>query len=118
MASLFIRLSSFIAVISLSVIDDAIPEPDETIQIQLHNPTGGAVLNDLSGRGKVIILANDVVGGVIGFASVSKSLIAQEGVLLVNNCDVESVLMLCEFVLSHMYPTLYASRLFTTPSRF
>jgi len=32
-----------------------------------------------SDRSTVIILANDVVGGVIGFDTTSKSLIAQEG---------------------------------------
>ena len=59
--------------------DDATPEPDETIEIRLDNPQGGAVLDPENDRATVVILANDVVGGVVGFASDSRSLIAQEG---------------------------------------
>ncbi|CAK8694047.1 unnamed protein product [Clavelina lepadiformis] len=66
-------------VISLSVIDDGIPEPSEDIRIQLSNPTGGAQIDQKMDRTRIIILANDVVGGAVGFSHGSRSLIGREG---------------------------------------
>ena len=65
--------------ISVTIVDDVIPEPDETFEIRLINPTGGSQLDSKHDQLTVLVLANDVVGGVIGFADDAKSVIAKEG---------------------------------------
>ena len=56
--------------IAVDVIDDSIPEVDETFLIQLSNATGGAILSAESAL-PVTILTNDAAHGLIGFAPVS-----------------------------------------------
>ena len=45
------------------ILDDTDPEGDETIELTLHTPTGGAVIDDLRGTAVITILANDGTGG-------------------------------------------------------
>ncbi|XP_039258016.2 adhesion G-protein coupled receptor V1-like isoform X1 [Styela clava] len=66
-------------VISLSVIDDNIPELNEDINVELQNPTGGAIISETEGKVHVIILANDNVGGIITFSQISRAVIGNEG---------------------------------------
>ncbi|XP_057301693.1 adhesion G-protein coupled receptor V1-like isoform X2 [Hydractinia symbiolongicarpus] len=58
---------------------DDIPEDDEQFTIQLYNPTGEAAVSKKNDSVKVIISANDNVGGVIGFQRGSLSKTASEG---------------------------------------
>ena len=66
-------------VISLTVLEDDLPEPDEDIEIRLSNPTGGAVVSESLNQTRVVILANDRVGGVVGFRNDSRAVIGREG---------------------------------------
>jgi G-protein coupled receptor 98 len=69
------------AFLLVSVLDDNDPEIDETFEVALQNPTGGAVVLSRSDRVIVTISANDDVAGVIGFALSSRSAIVSEGQL-------------------------------------
>ncbi len=66
------------ATIALTVLSDDTPERDETIQVVLTNPIGGASVGD-RGTTLVIIEANDAAGGVVGFDSLSRSAVIGEG---------------------------------------
>ncbi|KAL3865787.1 hypothetical protein ACJMK2_043142 [Sinanodonta woodiana] len=55
-------------VILVEIINDDIPEPDETFQVILSNPTNGLVLGSPN-IASVTILANDVPGGVVRLES-------------------------------------------------
>ncbi|XP_016041836.2 adhesion G-protein coupled receptor V1 [Erinaceus europaeus] len=55
------------AVIAVNILDDTVPEEEETFRIQLKNPTGGAEIG-INGYVKVTILSNDDAYGVVGFA--------------------------------------------------
>lgn len=64
---------------TISVNKDDIPEDDEQFTIQLYNPTEGAAVSKNNDSVKVIISANDNVGGIIGFQRGSLSKTASEG---------------------------------------
>lgn len=65
---------------TLSINSDNIPERDETIIVKLVNPTGGASVAQGTGNNvTVIIQANDVVAGYVGFSQHSQAVIAKEG---------------------------------------
>lgn len=68
---------SIIAVITIGIKDDPTPELNELVVIQLTNPKSGAILDPRSSSVNVVIVANDHVGGVLGFTS--SSYIAKEG---------------------------------------
>lgn len=57
------------AVIAINILDDALPEEEESFRIQLKNPKGGAEIG-INSYVKVTILSNDDAYGVIGFAQV------------------------------------------------
>ncbi|KAI8777860.1 G-protein coupled receptor 98, partial [Biomphalaria glabrata] len=54
--------------VMITIIDDNEPEPDETFEVILANPSNGALLGQAS-RARVTILANDVSGGLISFST-------------------------------------------------
>ena len=64
----------------LTIAGDNIPERDETIIVKLVNPTGGAEVVEGTGKNAtVVILANDVVAGKIGFSALSRAVVVNEG---------------------------------------
>ena len=58
---------------------DNIPESDESLIIELYDAQGGAVIDTASQRATLVIMANDGVGGRIGFSSGSRSKSVAEG---------------------------------------
>ncbi|XP_069137444.1 adhesion G-protein coupled receptor V1-like isoform X2 [Argopecten irradians] len=62
--------------ITLTVLEDAAPELNETLTVQLRNPQGGADVSP-DARVRVIIMENDYVAGVLGFDTTS--ILAKEG---------------------------------------
>ncbi|KAH9498632.1 Adhesion G-protein coupled receptor V1 [Bulinus truncatus] len=52
----------------ITIIDDNEPEPDETFEVILANPSNGALLGQ-SVKARITILANDVQGGMISFST-------------------------------------------------
>ncbi|XP_064619585.1 adhesion G-protein coupled receptor V1-like [Lineus longissimus] len=62
--------------ITIAILDDKLPENDETIILSLANPTGGATLSKQKTM-YIIIMANDNVGGIVGFEK--SSVLAKEG---------------------------------------
>ena len=56
------------AVISIQLIDDLLPEDDETFDVFLANPQNGAELGS-NDRCRVTIESNDDAHGVVSFAS-------------------------------------------------
>lgn len=66
--------------IALIILEDQIPEVDETVIVTLSNPTGGAsIAAGLGGRTTVIISANDGVAGVVSLSPTSRSAVVREG---------------------------------------
>lgn len=57
------------AVIAVNVLDDTVPEEDESFRVQLKNPKGGAEIG-INGYVQITILSNDDAYGVVGFAQV------------------------------------------------
>jgi G-protein coupled receptor 98 len=57
------------ATIAVNILDDMVPEEEESFRVQLKNPKGGAEIG-LNGYVKITILSNDDAYGVIGFAQV------------------------------------------------
>lgn len=57
------------AVIAVNILDDTVPEEDESFRVQLKNPKGGAEIG-INGYVKITILSNDDAYGVVGFAQV------------------------------------------------
>ncbi|KAM4875921.1 adhesion G-protein coupled receptor V1 [Thomomys bottae] len=55
------------ATIAVNILDDVIPEEEETFRIQLKNPKGGAEIG-IHGYVKITILSNDDAYGVVAFA--------------------------------------------------
>ncbi|KAM8777301.1 adhesion G-protein coupled receptor V1 [Rhynchonycteris naso] len=55
------------AVITVNILDDTIPEEEESFRVQLKNPKGGAEIG-INGYVKITILSNDDAYGVVGFA--------------------------------------------------
>ncbi|XP_070543508.1 adhesion G-protein coupled receptor V1-like isoform X2 [Ptychodera flava] len=56
--------------ITISIRDDAIPEENESLIVELYNPGGGSVLSPRSSV-NVVILANDNVAGLLQFTVLS-----------------------------------------------
>ncbi|MBZ3889709.1 G-protein coupled receptor 98, partial [Sciurus carolinensis] len=55
------------ATIAVNILDDVVPEEEESFRVQLKNPKGGAEIGSDS-YVKITILSNDVAYGVVGFA--------------------------------------------------
>ncbi|EHB10698.1 G-protein coupled receptor 98 [Heterocephalus glaber] len=55
------------AIIAVTILDDAVPEEEESFRVQLKNPTGGAEIGT-HGSVKITILSNDDAHGVVAFA--------------------------------------------------
>uniref|UniRef100_A0A8C3XBP1 Adhesion G-protein coupled receptor V1 n=1 Tax=Catagonus wagneri TaxID=51154 RepID=A0A8C3XBP1_9CETA len=55
------------AIIAVNILDDIVPEEDESFRVQLKNPKGGAEIG-INGHVKITILSNDDAYGVVGFA--------------------------------------------------
>ena len=64
--------------ISIDIIGDNIPEPDESFRVALSNPMGGSVLSEYNVV-NITIEANDNAAGIVGFATNSRSAIIMEG---------------------------------------
>jgi hypothetical protein len=66
--------------IALLILADDTPEIDETFQVSLSSPTGGAnVASGGQGSATIIINANDGVAGVVGLSTSSRSAVVGEG---------------------------------------
>ncbi|KAM5328541.1 adhesion G-protein coupled receptor V1 [Glossophaga mutica] len=55
------------AVIAVNILDDTVPEEEESFRVQLKNPKGGAEIG-INSYVKITILSNDDAYGVVGFA--------------------------------------------------
>ncbi|KAH0505721.1 G-protein coupled receptor 98 [Microtus ochrogaster] len=55
------------AIIAVNILDDTVPEKEESFRVQLKNPKGGAEIG-ASGYVRVTVLSNDDAYGVIAFA--------------------------------------------------
>ncbi|XP_004678196.1 PREDICTED: G-protein coupled receptor 98 [Condylura cristata] len=55
------------AVIAINILDDTVPEEEESFRVQLKNPRGGAEIG-VNGYVNITILSNDDAYGVVGFA--------------------------------------------------
>ncbi|XP_059551072.1 adhesion G-protein coupled receptor V1 [Myotis daubentonii] len=55
------------AIIAVNILDDTVPEEEESFRVQLKNPKGGAEIG-INGYVKITILSNDDAYGVVGFA--------------------------------------------------
>ncbi|KAG8524634.1 Adhesion G-protein coupled receptor V1 [Galemys pyrenaicus] len=55
------------AVIAINILDDAVPEEEESFRVQLKSPKGGAEIG-INGYVNITILSNDDAYGVVGFA--------------------------------------------------
>nr|XP_021553254.1 G-protein coupled receptor 98 [Neomonachus schauinslandi] len=55
------------AVIAVNILDETIPEEEESFRVQLKNPKGGAEIG-INSYVKITILSNDDAYGVVGFA--------------------------------------------------
>ena len=64
--------------ISIDIIGDNFPEPDESFRVALSNPTGGSILSEYNVV-NITIEANDNAAGIVGFATNSRSAIIMEG---------------------------------------
>lgn len=57
------------AIIAVNILDDSVPEEEESFRVQLRNPTGGAEIGS-QGSVRITILSNDDAYGVVAFAQV------------------------------------------------
>lgn len=57
------------ATIAINILDDSIPEEDESFRVRLKNPKGGAEIG-VHSYVTVIIPSNDYAHGIIGFSQV------------------------------------------------
>ena len=64
---------------NIAVNNDSIPELDEQLIIEIYDVQGGAVIDPSTARAVLTIMANDGVGGRIGFSPGSRSKIVAEG---------------------------------------
>ncbi|XP_008578647.1 PREDICTED: G-protein coupled receptor 98, partial [Galeopterus variegatus] len=55
------------AIIAINILDDTVPEEEESFKVQLKNPKGGAEIGN-GGYVKITILSNDDAYGVVAFA--------------------------------------------------
>ena len=63
--------------VSIPILNDTIPEGDETFLVTLSNPSSDAVLN-VPAMATVIILVNDNAGGFVQFASANQVVISED----------------------------------------
>lgn len=70
-----------VTVITVTVLDDSVPEENKTVVVQLRNPQGGAEI-EVDSKVTVTIMENDNVAGVLGFDS--SSVLANEGTSTLN----------------------------------
>lgn len=61
--------------ISVTILDDTMPELAKTIVVKLSNPHGGATIG--RNNATIVVLENDHVAGVISLSTTS--LVAREG---------------------------------------
>lgn len=67
-------------IITITILEDEIPERNEDIVVQLTGVTGGATIADGDGgRVYITIMANDRAAGIVGFAPSSRSAVTSEG---------------------------------------
>lgn len=57
------------ATIVVNILDDIVPEEEESFKVQLKNPKGGAEIG-INGSVTITILSNDDAYGVVAFAQV------------------------------------------------
>ena len=57
------------AIIAVNVLDDTVPEEEESFRVQRKNPRGGAELG-IHSSVRVTVLSNDEAHGVVAFAQV------------------------------------------------
>ncbi|KAM6225436.1 adhesion G-protein coupled receptor V1 [Rhynchocyon petersi] len=55
------------AIIVVNILDDVVPEEEESFRVQLKHPKGGAEIG-LDGYVKITIMSNDDAYGIVGFA--------------------------------------------------
>ncbi|XP_075449203.1 adhesion G-protein coupled receptor V1 isoform X3 [Ascaphus truei] len=65
--------------VTLTILDDSVPEENETIIICLTQTDGGSRILPSLNTVTIVILANDNVAGVISFQTASRSVIGREG---------------------------------------
>ena len=61
--------------ITVTILDDTVPEDEKTVVVQLSNPVGGASISN--GTATIVILPNDNVAGVLALDKTS--VLANEG---------------------------------------
>ncbi|XP_071995626.1 adhesion G-protein coupled receptor V1 isoform X3 [Engystomops pustulosus] len=66
-------------VVTVMILDDAVPEDNEDIVVGLTYTEGGSRILPSSNTVTIVILANDNVAGKIGFQTASRSVIGREG---------------------------------------
>ena len=66
----------YLTVITVTILDDSMPEEAKTLIVQLRNPLGGAEVSAVSTM-TLVILENDNVAGVLGFDTTA--ILAREG---------------------------------------
>ena len=62
--------------ITVTILDDTVPEDEKTVVVRLTNPIGGA--NIANGTATIVILPNDNVAGVLALDKTS--VLANEGI--------------------------------------
>ncbi|KAM5191785.1 adhesion G-protein coupled receptor V1 [Mantella aurantiaca] len=65
--------------VTIIILDDSVPEDNESIEVALTYTEGGSRILPSSNTVTVVILANDNVAGIIGFQTASRSVIGREG---------------------------------------
>ena len=90
----YVITSCFISVITVTILDDTIPEDEKTVVVQLTNAVGGA--NIVNGTATIIILPNDNVAGVLALDKTS--VLANEGRIL--SAKLFSFLNICDIILT------------------
>lgn len=71
-------------VVSLSLIDDALLEGDETVQLALAFPGGGATLGPTSDTVLTVVDSESPLSGSLQFASAASSVVESAGVATIN----------------------------------
>ena len=62
--------------ITVTILDDNVPEKNKTVVVKLRNPQGGAEVSQ-NAMVTIVILENDNVAGIVGFGTTS--VIGKEG---------------------------------------
>ena len=81
-------ISIFISsVITVTILDDTVPEDEKTVVVQLSNPVGGASISN--GTATIVILPNDNVAGVLALDKTS--VLANEGMYQYKNTPMQYI---------------------------